>query len=141
MDYDYDRRGARKPNPVDQANAARWQKDGRKKFVAWAEHKFLPVFEKALASSKSVAGDLFGESVFEDLVKFIHGSPELRDFGKHFGYPAAGAKDDALLGMWGQTLGSLRLRQPGGRLQTPNDVYEREYTVLKGLVDTLKTLG
>ena len=139
--YSYDRSGARKPNKIDEANATRWDSGGRRKFVTWAEHTFLPAFEKAVDTSRSMAGELFGEGVFDSFLDLVH-APELRDFGKHFGYPAAGAKDDALIGMWGQTLSSLRLRHPGGRrVQTPSNVYERDLVVLRGIVETLKTLG
>ncbi len=142
MSYTYDRRGAKKPNPVDQANAAKWEAGGRKKFVAWAEHKFLPAFEAALTEANSFAGEIFGESVFDKFLQTL-GVAELRDFGKHFGYPGSDAKDNALMSMWGQALSNLRYRHPDlrGKLTTPTHAYEHDYTTMKGLVHTLKSLG
>jgi len=135
------RGGAKKPNPADQANAVRWETGGRKRFVQWAERTFLPAFQKAVDYANSVAGELFGESVFDDFLKLVNTAPELREFSRHFGYPASGAKDDELMSMWSQDLASLRLRQSGGkRAPTPIKIYQREFETLSGIVHALKAL-
>jgi len=129
----------RGPNRADQANALRWESGGRKNFARWASHEFLPALATALQqATETLAGEVFGEAVFD---AFLMRSVPLESawISKHFGYPAAGTKDDALMGMWGQTMSNLRLRHPDqrGKLTTPTSVYENDYTVLKGVAQTL----
>ena len=131
---------ARPINRYDQRNADRWESGGRKRFARWASRDFLPEFERGLhAATDSIAGDIFGESVFDAFLLSLSSSSEANDISKHFGYPAADSTDDALMGMWGQTVSNLRLRHPDrrGRQWTPTSVYENDYVVLKGIAQTL----
>jgi hypothetical protein len=122
------------------ANAVKWEGGGRKRFARWAQREFLPEFEKALhMATNTLAGEVFGESVFDAFLQMLVTSKEASNLSAHFGYPAPGSKDDALVSMWGQTMANLRFRHPDrrGRLTTPTAAYEHDYVVLKGIAETL----
>lgn len=115
--------------------ASRWENGGRKNFVAWVQRQFLPVFKRCLDQRGTMAGEMFGEDIFQDLHEYIIKSPEIADLSKHFGYPG-NPTDLEILSWFTQDLSSIRMRlnthfRSGGRkIPTGFDIYDREYDTM-----------